>query len=333
MLASPLLLFLAAAFYYPLATTLAQSVTPEKGEGWTLGNYAAFLGSRDGLGVLALTLWLALAATLLSILLSLPLRSYLRRRFFGRRAMQFLMMLPITIPALVGALGLVILYDRTGWLNVVLMKLHVLSEPLRIDYTIPGLILFYVWMFFPVWRPRHHVRSRRHRSGTEEAGRVMGASPFVVFRRVLLPLLRGSLWAGGVMIFLQCFGAFSVPLLAGGDHQPLGVKIYRVANVFLDWPLASAMAVVMGIIQAGLVIAYQRVGRATASGMKAAAARCARAAVAFALFITLPLVMVLLEAFGADWFGVRMLPGSWTLKLVRLGGTDGGSGAAFCSIR
>ena len=34
----------------------------------------------------------------------------------------------------------------------------------------------------------------------------------------------------------------------------------------------------------------------------------------FVLFITLPLVMVLLEAFGADWFGMRMLPGSWTLR-------------------
>ena len=87
--------------------------------GWTLANYASFLGSRDGLGVLALTLWLAFWATLLSILLSLPLALFLRRRFFGHRALQFLMMLPITIPALVGALGLVILYDRTaGWFNV-----------------------------------------------------------------------------------------------------------------------------------------------------------------------------------------------------------------------
>ena len=59
------------------------------------------------------------------------------------------MMLPITIPALVGALGLVILYDRTGWLNVVLLDLGLISNPLRIDYTIHGLILFYVWMFFP----------------------------------------------------------------------------------------------------------------------------------------------------------------------------------------
>lgn len=261
LLAAPLVVFLAAAFYYPLGYTVAQSITPEKGAGSTLANYAAFLGSREGLGVLALTLWLAFAATVLSILLSLPLALLLRRRFAGRRALQFLMMLPITVPALVGALGLVILYDRTGWINVVLMRLHLITEPLAIDYTIPGLIIFYVWGFFPYGGLVIMSGLGAIDPALEEAGAVAGASPIVVFRRVLLPLLRGSLWAGAVMIFLQCFGAFSVPLIAGGDHQPLGVRIYRVANVFLDWPLASAMAVVMGVIQAGLVIAYQSAGR------------------------------------------------------------------------
>ncbi len=261
-LACPLLLFLAAAFYYPVAYTLTESLTPKEGTGWTFANYASFLGTREGVGVLALTLWLAFAATLLSILLSLPLALMLRRRFFGRRALQFLMLLPITIPALVGALGLLILYDRTGWLNVALLNLHLIREPLAIDYTVHGLILFYVWMFFPYGALILMSGLGGIDPALEEAGAVMGASPLVVFRRVLLPLLRPSLWAGGVMIFLQCFGAFSVPLLVGGDHQPLGVKIYRVANVFLDWPQASAMAVVMGLIQAGLVIAYQRAGRA-----------------------------------------------------------------------
>jgi ABC-type Fe3+ transport system permease subunit len=227
----------------------------------TFAHYTEFLGSRDGLGVLALTLGLSLAATLLSVALSLPLALLLRRKFFGRRALQFLMMLPITIPALVGALGLLILYDRTGWLNVVLLKLHVLSEPLAIDYTIPGLILFYVWMFFPYGGLVIMSGLGAIDPAVEEAGLVMGASPMVVFRRVMLPLLRGSLWAGAVMIFLQCFGAFSVPLIAGGNYQPIGVKIYTIANVFLDWPQASAMAVVMGIIQGGLVVAYQSIGR------------------------------------------------------------------------
>jgi len=261
LLVAPLALFLAAAFYYPMAYTLTQSITPTHGSGWTLVHYATFLTSRDGLGVLALTLGLSLAATVLSVALSLPLALLLRRRFFGRRGLQFLMMLPITIPALVGALGLVILYDRTGWINVVLIRLHVLSHPLAIDYTIPGLILFYVWMFFPYGGLVIMSGLAAIDPALEEAGLVMGASPVRVFRQVLLPLLRGSLWAGAVMIFLQCFGAFSIPLIAGGDYQPLGVKIYTVANVFLDWPQASAMAVVMGVIQAALVIAYQRLGR------------------------------------------------------------------------
>jgi ABC-type Fe3+ transport system permease subunit len=261
LLVCPLMVFLAAAFYYPLAYTLAESVTPTQGPGLTLVHYTEFLGSRDGLGVLALTIGLSLAATLLSVLLSLPLALLLRRKFFGRRALQFLMMLPITIPALVGALGLLILYDRTGWLNVVLLKLHVLSEPLAIDYTIPGLILFYVWMFFPYGGLVIMSGLGAIDPAVEEAGLVMGASPMVVFRRVMLPLLRGSLWAGAIMIFLQCFGAFSVPLIAGGNYQPIGVKIYTIANVFLDWPQASAMAVVMGIIQGGLVVAYQAIGR------------------------------------------------------------------------
>ncbi len=259
LLVCPLILFLIAAFYYPLAYTVLQSITPAHGSGWTLAHYASFLGSRDGLGVLALTLGLSFGATVLSILLSLPLALLLRRRFFGRRALQFLMMLPITIPALVGALGLLILYDRTGWINVVLLRLHLLTHPLAIDYTISGLILFYVWMFFPYGGLVIMSGLGAIDPALEEAGLVMGASPARVFRRVLLPLLRGSLWAGGVMIFLQCFGAFSIPLIAGGDHQPLGVKIYTVANVFLDWPQASAMAVVMGVIQAGLVMAYQSV--------------------------------------------------------------------------
>jgi putative spermidine/putrescine transport system permease protein len=261
MLIAPLVVFLGTAFYYPLAYTLSQSFTPEHGSGWTLQNYVAFLGSRDGLGVLALTLWLSFAATVLSILLSLPLALLLRRRFAGRGALRFLMMLPITIPALVGALGLVILYDRTGWLNVVLIRLHLITEPLAIDYTISGLILFYIWMFFPYGGLVIMSGLGAIDPALEEAGAVAGASPLVTFRRVVLPLLRSSLWAGAVMIFLQCFGAFSVPLIAGGDHQPVGVRIYRVANVFLDWPLASAMAVVMGVIQAGLVMVYQSASR------------------------------------------------------------------------
>ncbi|MEO9189317.1 MAG: ABC transporter permease subunit [Acetobacteraceae bacterium] len=266
LLVLPLLLFLGAAFYYPLGYTLAQSLTGTAG-GITLVHYGDFLGSRQGQVVLALTLFLSVAATFFSVLLSLPLALLLRRSFRGKAAIQFLMMLPITIPSLVGALGLVILYDRTGWVNYFLVEvLHVLRQPLRIDYTIPGIVLFYVWMFFPFGGLVIMSGLGAIDPALEEAGRVLGASPFRTFRRVVLPLLKPSLWAGSIMVFLQCFGAFSVPLIAGGNYQPLAVKIYTVATVFLDWPAASAMAVIMGLVQAALVILYRRLdatGRTT----------------------------------------------------------------------
>ena len=76
------------------------------------------------------------------------------------------------------------------------------------------------------------------------------------------------------------------------------------------------MAVVMGVIQAGLVIVYQRAGRVRGTCMTRRAGPLLRGVLVagFVLFITLPLVMVLLEAFGADWFGMRMLPAQWTLR-------------------
>jgi len=255
----PLLAFLAAAFYMPLGYTLIQSVTSSQGDGFTLTQYWTFLASRQSQGVLALTLFLSFAATLVSLLLSLPLALALRRGFAGKGIVQFLMMVPITIPSLVGALGLLILYDRTGWINYFLVRtLHVLSQPLTIDYTIPGIVLFYVWMFFPYGGLVIMSGLGALDPTLEEAGRVLGASPWRTFRLVVLPLLRPSLWAGSVMVFLQCFGAFSVPLIAGGNYQPLAVKIYTVATVFLDWHQASAMAVIMGLIQAALVVLYRR---------------------------------------------------------------------------
>ena len=113
------------------------------------------------------------------------------------------------------------------------------------------------------------------------------------------------------MVFLQCFGAFSVPLIAGGNYQVLAVKIFAVATVFLDWPLASAMAVVMGSCRSCWSSPTDGGMRRRVGSMRRVVRRILLRGLlltCFVLFITLPLVMVLLEAFGADWFGVRCCP-------------------------
>ena len=255
----PLLAFLCVAFFYPLAYVVVESLANSHGPGVTLRNYSQFLSSKDGEGVLLLTVFLAVVSTIVSVLLSLPLAVALRKRFFGKSLIQYLMLVPALIPALVGALGLLILYDRTGWLNYFLVRVaRVTLHPLVIDYTIPGIILFYVWMFFPYGGLVILSGLQSIDPSIEEAGGVLGARPTRVFWSIVFPLLRPSLWAGSILIFLQTFGAFSIPLIAGGNYQPLAVKIYTVATVFLEWPQASAMAVVMGVIQAVLVVLFRR---------------------------------------------------------------------------
>jgi putative spermidine/putrescine transport system permease protein len=256
----PLVIFLALAFFYPLALTVFQSLEGGRHGSLTLLNYVQFLESRQGQGVLLLTLLLAVSSTVLALMLSLPLALLLRGELPGKSAIQFLMMIPAVIPALVGALGLLFLYDRTGWLNYLLVRgLHIIRHPLTIDYTIPGLILFYLWMFFPYAALVLLSGASALDPALEEAGLVLGASPREVFRWIVLPLLRPSLWAGGVLVFLQAFGAFSIPLIAGGNYQPLAVRIYTVATVFLEWHQASAMAVIMGLVQVALIVAYRRI--------------------------------------------------------------------------
>jgi ABC-type Fe3+ transport system permease subunit len=259
-LAIPLLVFLGFTFFYPLIYTFILSFQKKSGTGVTIQNYLQFLATSDGQKILSLTIFLSIMATLVSVLLSLPLSMVLRKRFFGKSVVQFLMLVPALIPSLVGALGLLILYDQTGWINYFLVRvLHISSSPIAIDYTIPGIILFYVWMFFPYGGLVILSGLQAIDPAVEEAGRVLGASPIRVFWRIVLPLLKPSLMAGSILIFLQAFGAFSIPLIAGGNYQPLAVKIFTVATVFLEWPRASAMAVVMGVIQIVLVLLFRKI--------------------------------------------------------------------------
>ena len=95
----------------------------------------------------------------------------------------------------------------------------------------------------------------------EEAAEVSGASRWRVLRHVLLPLAMPGILAGSVLTFIEAFGAFSIPLIAGGDNRPLSVQIYTVSAIFLHWNQGAAMSVVMGAAQIIFLVTYFRLLR------------------------------------------------------------------------
>lgn len=272
LLLSPAILCFIGLFLYPVLLTLVLSFRPEgQTAGWTLVNYTAFLSDPDGRWVILLTFILSLGATVFSILLSVPLSLVLRAKVRGHQFYRLMVLVPLVVPGLIGALGLLLFWGVRGWFNLSLLQLFGVPSPLRVNYTIHGLILFYVWLYFPYTCVTTLSALESLDQGIEEAGAVVGANRWQVLRHIVLPLIAPGILAGSVLTFMAAFGAFSVPLIAGGDYRPLAVEIYKKISVPIPghWSAASAIAIVMGILQVGFLALYMRFVRRAGGGGKA----------------------------------------------------------------
>ena len=248
-------------FFYPMMVTVVRSLRPE-GErvGWTLGHYIKFLGEPRARNVIVLTFVLSIAATLCSILFSLILCLVLRRKPRGHRLFRLTMLIPRVVPGLIGALGLLLLFGSRGWLNLFLIGvLPFVNEPVSINYTVPGLILFYTWLYFPFTAVTTLSTLESLDPAIEEAAEVTGANRWQVLRHVVIPLIMPGILAGSVLTFMAAFGAFSIPLIAGGNYRPLSVEIYRQINFTpARWSAASARAIIMAALQVAFLTFYMR---------------------------------------------------------------------------
>lgn len=255
-------------FFYPMMVTVVRSLRPE-GErvGWTLQHYAKFLGEPKALDVILLTFVLSIGATLLSIVFSIVLCLVLRRKPRGHRFFRLTMLIPRVVPGLIGALGLLLLFGSRGWVNLFLIQfVPFVDEPVQINYTIPGLILFYTWLYFPFTAVTTLSTLEALDPAIEEAADVAGANRWQVLRHVVLPLIMPGILAGSVLTFMMAFGAFSIPLIAGGNYRPLSVEIYRQIDFTpARWSAASARAMIMALLQVIFLTLYMRILRRPAA--------------------------------------------------------------------
>ena len=252
-------------FFYPMGLTVLLSLRPEGTEtGWTLESYRAFLGDPDSRRTILLTFGLALGATAASVCLSVPLALVLRAKLRGHRFFRLVVLVPLVVPGLIAALGLLLFWGPRGWFNLALTRfLPGVQQAVPVNYTIHGLVLFYVWLYFPYTCVTTLAALESLDPGIEEAAEVVGATRWQVLRHVVLPLIKPGILAGSVLTFMAAFGAFSVPLIAGGNYRPLAVEIYKQISVPIParWSAASAVAVVMGTMQVFALAAYMRLVR------------------------------------------------------------------------
>jgi len=272
LLVLPAVAFVLLLFVYPFLYGLALSFEPK--EGGALANYAKFFSDPFLYETIAKTLWIALPATLFNVVISVPIA--MRVRLMGRqRLLTTLLILPITLGTVLVAEGLLNYLGPKGWLNQTVILLGLVEKPIRLVHNYWGVFLSLVITGFPFT----FLLTLSYLTGIdpslEQAAATLGANARRRFVHVVLPLLASGLAITFCLSFVQAFAVFPSAVLLGAPAGPtrvISIAAYEAAFEQYDYSLASAVAMIMALVQLIIVVAVLA-GRAllyrgSASGAK-----------------------------------------------------------------
>lgn len=254
LLVVPAALFLLATFVYPFLYGLVLSFQPKDGGGM-LANYGKFFADPFLYETIGKTLNLAIPVTLLNLLLAVPiaLRVRLMRR---QRLLTTILVIPITLGTVLVAEGMLNYLGPQGWFNRTLMLFGIIGSPVRLVHNYTGVFLSLLITGFPFT----FLLTLSYLSGIdpalERAAATLGAGAPSRFRHVLLPLLVPGLAITFCLSFVQAFSVFPSALLLGAPAGPtrvMSIAAYTAAFEEYDYPLASAIAMLMAVVEFGVV--------------------------------------------------------------------------------
>jgi putative spermidine/putrescine transport system permease protein/mannopine transport system permease protein len=159
-----------------------------------------------------------------------------------------------------------ILFQRKGVINDALLALGLLPRPISF---VPGSFvvnLGMVHIMLPIMILPLVASMRSIDRTLLRAASVLGASDFMVFRKVFLPLSLPGVSAAVALVFLMSLGFFVTPALLGGPrHLMMAVLIEQQANSLLNWGMASALATLLLLLTLGIYAMYSRLNARLAS--------------------------------------------------------------------
>jgi putative spermidine/putrescine transport system permease protein len=248
----PAVLFVIALFVYPFLYGFVISFQPKTGD-W-LANYRKFFSDPFLYDTIANTFRLAIPATLINVLISIPIALRVRR-MDRRRLLTTILVIPITLGTVLIAEGLLIYLGPQGWFNRTLMLFGIGQVRLVHNYT--GVMLSLILSGFPF----AFLLTLSYVTGIdpslEQAASTLGAKASARFRYILLPLLAQGLAINLCLSFVQTFSVFPSAVLLGapaGATRVISIAAYQAAYEQYDNSMASAIAMIMGFCQLAVVI-------------------------------------------------------------------------------
>ncbi|HZV51047.1 MAG TPA: ABC transporter permease [Candidatus Dormibacteraeota bacterium] len=238
---SVLVLFFLAAMAVLLSFSFERFVGGRFLPGTTTGNFTTFLGGHYYWSVIATTVKLGTVTTFLCALIGYPTAYALNamRRPLVRNLGYFALFAPLLTSVIVRSYGWSLLLGDHGFINQILLSLHVVRTPVPMLYEFSGVVIALVhillpFMVFPVVSVLGQLDPALKLASAD-----LGANRLQTFFRVTLPLTVQGLVVGCELVFALSISAFATPsLLGGGRVQVLPALIYNEVGG-LNWPLAA----------------------------------------------------------------------------------------------
>ncbi len=250
---------LAVPPYAPLFAWRHGLPTPEL----HLSNYAFLLGDPLYASALLYSIKVAAVSTIVCLLLGYPMAYAIARSRPSRRTvLLMLVMLPFWTSFLLRVYAWIGLLQNDGIVNNVLLYLGVIHRPLVMLQTDFSVYIGIVYSYLPFMVLPLYANLEKHDPALLEAAADLGARPFTRFLRITLPQSVHGIAAGSLLVFIPAIGEYVIPSLLGRTDQ---LMIGRVlSDEFFenrDWPLASAVAIVMLLLLVVPITLLQRFER------------------------------------------------------------------------
>ncbi|MBZ8134502.1 ABC transporter permease [Afifella sp. IM 167] len=264
-LSAPALLLFVVLLMVPLVMTFILSFHSFSFYGgiaptFSLENYAEVLGDSYFYEIFGRTFAIALATTVICAVVGLPQAYFLSRmRPFWRSVMILVVLGPLLISVVVRTLGWAILLGNKGVINTALRDIGLITSPIRMMYTSGGIVLALVHVMVPFMILAIWAALQRQDPATEAAAESLGARPFTIFRRIVLPQAMPGVLSGSLIVFSLSASAFATPAILGGRRvKVVSTTVYDEFLNTLNWPLGAAIAILLLVSVLTIMLAWNK---------------------------------------------------------------------------
>ncbi len=215
--------------------------------GFSIKAYGDFFQDSYYLSVLFRTIRIALLVTAICAMFGLPTAYFISgvtRKWKG--ILIALTLFPLLTNSVVRSFAWINILGKNGIVNLILLRIGLIKEPLTMLYTEFSIIIGSVYLFLPTMIMTMVGVMDGIEEDTIEAAATLGAEPIRAFLKVVLPLAVPGMIVGSILVFTGTMTAYTTPQLLGGNKKTmLATLLYQRATAIGDWTSAGVVAFVM----------------------------------------------------------------------------------------